>query len=235
MTALLLLATGSKKAWSAFETLLTTSFGLGHESTQDINRSFSPNSYRKIWTRLNLHQAMSRVKKCAQSLAKPMDSSRISSADSDNSTEVSEVFQRGRFNPRILLPLLSRTGLCEVSPFLPPGKAWQRHAAAKARAVLVNSLWEDGGRSGMRVRTLNSPIFSSNTTVRAIRESSRGAVQVLLVNLRIMGARSASNTTSCSKVSSDKMRFTRSSRRRRLFSSDCGSCVGCHPSSKQRV
>src|SRR5579862_4398541 len=82
MMALLLLVAGSRREWSVFERLLTTYSGLGFESTQDISRNFSPNSYRKIWTRLSPQQATSRAKKCAQLPAKPANSSRIWSADS---------------------------------------------------------------------------------------------------------------------------------------------------------
>jgi hypothetical protein len=56
----------------------------------------------------------------------------------------------------------------------------------------------------LRVRILNSLVFSFNTTVRAIRDSFRDTAQVCSASLRIIGSISASKT-SCSKVSSADM------------------------------
>ena len=67
----------------------------------------------------------------------------------------------------------------------------------------VNSSHDDGGESGvwLRVKSLNSLVFSFRTTVRAIRGSLREADQSFSANRRIIGSVS-SNSTSFSKVSS---------------------------------
>src|SRR5437879_5718006 len=67
----------------------------------------------------------------------------------------------------------------------------------------VNSSQDDGGESGvwLRVRILNSLVFSFRTTVRAIRGSLREADQSFSVSRRIIGSVSG-NSTSFSKVSS---------------------------------
>jgi hypothetical protein len=67
----------------------------------------------------------------------------------------------------------------------------------------VNSSHDDGGESGvwLRVRILNSLVFSFRTTVRAIRGSLREANQSFSASHRIIGSVS-SNSTSFSKVSS---------------------------------
>ena len=67
----------------------------------------------------------------------------------------------------------------------------------------VNSSQEEGGEPGvwLRVRILNSLVFSLRTTVRAIRDSLREADQSFSASRRIIGSVSA-NGTSCSKVSS---------------------------------
>jgi hypothetical protein len=56
----------------------------------------------------------------------------------------------------------------------------------------------------LRVRILNSQVFSLRTTFRAIRNSFRDAVQVFSARRRIIGSISVSGT-SCSKVSSVDM------------------------------
>src|SRR5258708_81066 len=56
----------------------------------------------------------------------------------------------------------------------------------------------------LRVRILNSLVFSFSTTVRAIRDSLREAVHACSASFRIIGSISASKT-SCSKVSSEDM------------------------------
>ena len=70
----------------------------------------------------------------------------------------------------------------------------------------VSSSQEDGGVTGvwLRVRILNSLVFSLSTTVRAIRDSLRDAAHVCSASLRIIGSISVSKT-SCSKVSSADM------------------------------
>ncbi len=62
---------------------------------------------------------------------------------------------------------------------------------------------EAGGEPGvwLRVRILNSPVFSFSTTVCAIRDSLREAVHLCSASLRIIGSNSVSKT-SCSRVSS---------------------------------
>ena len=67
----------------------------------------------------------------------------------------------------------------------------------------VNSSQEKGGESGvwLRVRILNSLVFSFRTTVRAVRGSLREADQSFSARPRIIGSVSG-NSTSCSKVSS---------------------------------
>ena len=74
------------------------------------------------------------------------------------------------------------------------------------RAILVSSSQEEGGACGvwLRVRILNSLVFSLSTTVRATRDSLRDASQVFSARRRIIGSVSA-NITSCSKVSSVDM------------------------------
>ena len=56
----------------------------------------------------------------------------------------------------------------------------------------------------LRVRILNSVVFSFSTTVRAIRDSFRDAAHVCSASFRIIGSISVSKT-SCSKVSSADM------------------------------
>ena len=56
----------------------------------------------------------------------------------------------------------------------------------------------------LRVRILNSLVFSFSTTVRAIRDSLRDAAQVCSASFWIIGSISVSKT-SCSKVSSADM------------------------------
>src|SRR5438046_10288877 len=72
----------------------------------------------------------------------------------------------------------------------------------------VNSSHEDGGDPGvwLRVRILNSPVFSLRTTVRATRDSLREADQTFSARRRIIGSVSA-NKTSCSNVSSTDIDF----------------------------
>src|SRR5713226_7070261 len=71
------------------------------------------------------------------------------------------------------------------------------------RAIFVSSSQEAGGEPGvwLRVRILNSPVFSFSTTVCAIRDSLREAVHLCSASLRIIGSNSVSKT-SCSRVSS---------------------------------
>src|SRR2546430_2877168 len=61
----------------------------------------------------------------------------------------------------------------------------------------VNSSQDDGGESGvwLRVRILNSLVFSFRTTVRAIRGSLREADQSFSVSRRIIGSRSEEHTS----------------------------------------
>jgi len=56
----------------------------------------------------------------------------------------------------------------------------------------------------LRVRILNSLVFSFSTMVRAIRDSLREPAQVCSASFRIIGSISVSKT-SCSKVSSADM------------------------------
>jgi hypothetical protein len=74
------------------------------------------------------------------------------------------------------------------------------------RAIVVSSSQEEGGACGvwLRVRILNSLVFSLSTTVRATRDSLRDAAHVCSASLRIVGSVSMSST-SCSKVSSADM------------------------------
>src|SRR5436853_5529633 len=74
----------------------------------------------------------------------------------------------------------------------------------------VNSSQDDGGECGvwLRVRILNSLVFSFRTTVRAIRDSLREADQSFSASRRIIGSVS-SNSTSFSKVSSTEIASTR--------------------------
>ena len=67
----------------------------------------------------------------------------------------------------------------------------------------MSSSSEPGGALGvkLRVRILNSLVFSLRTTVRAIRNSFREAGQSFSARRRIIGSSSASST-SCSNVSS---------------------------------
>src|SRR5215467_4471503 len=67
----------------------------------------------------------------------------------------------------------------------------------------VNSSQQGGGELGvwLRVRILNSLVFSLRTTVSANRDSLREADQSFSARRRIIGSVSASRT-SCSKVSS---------------------------------
>src|SRR5262249_43855596 len=71
------------------------------------------------------------------------------------------------------------------------------------RAMLVNSAQEEGGVAGvwLRVRILNSLVFSLRTTVRGIPDSLRDAAQVFSERRRIIVSVSL-NGTSLSKVSS---------------------------------
>jgi len=52
----------------------------------------------------------------------------------------------------------------------------------------------------LRVRILNSLVFSFSTTVRGIRDSLREAVHVCSASLRIIGSISASKTSSSKSV-----------------------------------
>src|SRR5579864_3363265 len=71
------------------------------------------------------------------------------------------------------------------------------------RAMLVNSSQQEGAGDGvwLRVRILNSLVFSLRTTVRAIRHSLREADHSFSASRRIITSVSA-NGTSCSNVSS---------------------------------
>ena len=57
-------------------------------------------------------------------------------------------------------------------------------------AIAVSSSHDEGGRDGvwLRVRILNSAVFSFNTTVLAIRLSLRDAAQVSWASRRITGS-----------------------------------------------
>src|SRR5271157_1006239 len=74
------------------------------------------------------------------------------------------------------------------------------------KAMSVNSSQEEGGNPGvwLRVRILNSLVFSLRTTVRAVRDSLREADQSFSARRRIIGSVSA-KSTSRSKVSSTDM------------------------------
>jgi len=76
------------------------------------------------------------------------------------------------------------------------------------KAMLVGSSQEEGRAYGvwLRVRILNSLVFSLGTTVRATRNSLRDVAQVSSARRRIIGSISASGT-SCSKVSSTDTDF----------------------------
>ena len=67
----------------------------------------------------------------------------------------------------------------------------------------VSSSHDEGGEPGvwLRVRILNSLVFSFKTTVRAVRGSLREADQSFSARPRIIGSVSTRGT-SCSKVSS---------------------------------
>src|ERR1700730_19469341 len=58
------------------------------------------------------------------------------------------------------------------------------------KAMLVNSSQEEGGEAGvwLRVRILNSLVFSLRTTVRAMRDSLREADQIFSARSRIIGS-----------------------------------------------
>src|SRR2546428_1394867 len=72
----------------------------------------------------------------------------------------------------------------------------------------VNSSQEEGGKLGvwLRVRIVNSLVFSLRITVRAMRDSLREADQTLSARRRIIGSVS-DNGTSRSKVSSTEIDF----------------------------
>src|ERR1700722_4988222 len=74
------------------------------------------------------------------------------------------------------------------------------------RAILVSSSQEEGGEQGvrLRVRTLNSLVFSLRTTVRAIRDSLREQDQIFSARRRIIGSVSANGTSRSNVSSADK-------------------------------
>jgi hypothetical protein len=79
----------------------------------------------------------------------------------------------------------------------------QLDSSRNDKAMLVNSSQEEGGEAGvwLRVRILNSLVFSLSTTVRGTRISLREAVHVFSARRRIIGSVSVKGT-SCSNVSS---------------------------------